>query len=259
MWNQGAEENIVTITSKDSGSPSPSDGSSSSADPGLGGGAIAGIVVGCIVAAILVASAIAFIILRRRRKRMSAGFAVAARAPEPDEAVLKGPVFNSPSRHGSTPDSSVPFSAADISASRSRSTAEYIRSGSGTIDESPTGGASTVELDGRDTLIRPDTELDGHEIQQKQPLPPVAENPASVYELPGSGVVANNSKTVDGGTPSTARSSPSREGRAGGSDSPPSPLTSTVSRSWGLPRHSVADSELVSPDTPIRRNGGGPF
>ncbi|KAK3986840.1 aspartic peptidase domain-containing protein [Cladorrhinum sp. PSN332] len=266
-WDQGAQENIVTITSKDSPDShlSPSDPSSG----GLSSGAIAGIAVGSVAAAALLAAAVAFIILRKRRKWIGKGFAVAKQDPLPDESVLKGPVFNSDSfRRGSTPagSSSAPFSAADISASRTNdsgiSSTAHSRSGSGV---SPRSGAAAVvvapdtigkaaELDGQDTLVKPNTELDGHEIQK--PLPPVAESPAGVFELPAS--------------PNAIQ--PGRQGgilgvqeAAGGEHSPPSPLTSTMetgsssARGFGRQRQSLASSEMVSPDTPTHRHGDRPF
>ncbi|KAK4151233.1 acid protease [Chaetomidium leptoderma] len=242
VWNQGAQENIVTITSKDSDSASSGDGtSSSSGDSGLSGGAIAGIVVGCVAGAILVVAVIAVITLRKRRKWIGTGFAVAARHPPADESVLKGPVFNSPSTRaasGSTPDSSVPFSAADISANRS--TTEYARPASDRVGESA-ANSSTTELDASGTQVKPDIELDGNEIHG--PLPPVAENSgAGPYELPGSAVVVGGgggrNAELDRG-PSPASSSPSGDAGERGNESPPSPLTSTLDRNPVFGRDSL--------------------
>lgn len=258
MWNQGAQENIVTITSKDSPHPDPS---SSSKGSKLGGGAIAGIVIGSILVAALIAAAMAFFILRKRRKWIGKGFAVARKDPEPDESILKGPVFNSPSfRRESTPgggSSSVPYSAADISATRTNesgvSTVDHSRSGSGTSPHGAaaavanTGSGGAAELDGRDTLIKPKTELDGNEIQK--PLPPVAENPVGVFELPGSSSLSPGPGPAAGQRQSVA-----------GSRSTPSPMTSTADRRGsGWQRKSMANSELVSPDTPTHPHGERPF
>jgi hypothetical protein len=257
VWNEGAQENIVTIPSKDDPSAGtgggPSDPSSSNSS-GLSGGAIAGIVIS-VVLGILLAVAATIVLLRKRRKWLAAGFADAAAARnhdslQPDESVLKGPIFNSPSfRHGSnstTQDGSVPYSADDISGGRgSRSTAEYNRRpGSGTAhSESPAagtgaGGASTPELD-------------GNEIQK--PLPPVIESPlGGVYELPATpAAVDDSARRREMGLnshrpPSTVASSVSRDEGEGGSSGP------------GL-RDSVADSALVSPDTPVHRRSGRPF
>ncbi|KAK4239380.1 acid protease [Achaetomium macrosporum] len=232
-WNQGATESIFTITPKDSNSGESGDGSSSSSGhSGLSAGAIAGIVVACVVVALIVGTVL---ILRYRRKWLSKGFAIAAKDPPPDESVLKGPVFNSPSaRHDSTPDSSVPFSAADVSATRSRSTVGHARPASSGLRDSSIANCSTPELDGHDTLVRPDTELDGNEIQG--PLPRVAENPGGLYELPGSEPVAdgnhhnNRSKAEVNRVSSPAPLSPSSPSADARKHSPPSPLTATTDR-----------------------------
>lgn len=178
------------MSSSGGNSTDPSGGAAAS-DPhsGLSKGAIAGIVVACVVVGLLAAAAIAFFILRKRRKWINKGFNVAKTEPaEPDMAVLHGPVFNSESNYGphSTPDSTAPILHA-----HSRSPAEYTRNGSTIAGSTParsvtTGdneqvSGSTVELDGRDTHVRPNTELDGREIH------PIAENPG-VYELPGTEV-----------------------------------------------------------------------
>ncbi|KAK4161346.1 aspartic peptidase domain-containing protein [Cladorrhinum sp. PSN259] len=264
-WNQGAKENIVAITSKDD----PSSGLSPSDDPAkkkLGGGVIAGIVIGSIVGVALIATAIAFCILRKRREWIGKGFAVARTDHQPDESVLKGPVFNSDSfRRGSTPtnSASVPYSAADISASRTNesgvSTADHSRSGSGVSPRSGAAAAAAVattmpavavnggkaaELDGQDTLIKPDTELDGSEIQR--PLPSVAEDPAGVYELPASPNAIQ---------PGAERSKHGILGAGDEQHSPPSPMTATMDTTGARAhRVSLANSVLVSPDTPTNRH-----
>ncbi|KAH6643379.1 aspartic peptidase domain-containing protein [Truncatella angustata] len=92
VWNEGAEENIVAITSKDSDESSGAGGDPSAHSSGsssLSGGAIAGIVVGVVVGILIVAAIIAFILRRRRRK-----VSYAASEPEPDESVLEGPEHN---------------------------------------------------------------------------------------------------------------------------------------------------------------------
>lgn len=257
VWNEGAQENIVTITSNggDSGagssstSPSSSSGSSHS-HKGLSGGAIAGIVVG-VVAAVLLAIGLAFCILRKRRKWLSQGFARTVATPEPDESVLKGPVFNSGTQSSATNTHSSPFSA-DAIAAPSRSTAEYSRSGADTpartvTNENSVAGGSTMELDGRDTHVRPDTELDGTEIR------PVAKNPG-VYELPGTEVAGEHGR--DDSTPSRAGSSPSNDSREGG-NSPPGTYVSTLGTTWEDARER-GNHELVSPSTPRHGHGHGP-
>lgn len=256
-WNEGAiaTPNIVTITSKDAAAdPGTSGSPSSPATPsgpkkGLGGGAIAGIVIGA-VAAVLLVIGLAFWLLRKRRKWMKQGFAKTSVTPEPDESVLKGPVFNSGTQSSATGTHSSPFSAADMSVP-ARSTAEYSRSGADTpartaTNEGSVAGGSTVELDGRDTHVRPHTELDGREIQ------PVAENPG-VYELPGTDVGDHSREAERDGTPSRAGSSPSNDSREGG-NSPPGTYVSTLGTTWE--RDERGNHELVSPTTP--RHGRGP-
>ena len=226
VWNEGADENIVAITSKDDPDGNnigdPDSGSSSSG--GLSGGQIAGIVVGCVIAFLLAAGALTLCILRKRRKWLKEGFSktVPTVPPEPDMAVLTGPVFNEKERgsvgdgrHGSESTAggtvatgSTPYSADDVTASGamlaagrgsgsgsgSRSTpSSGLRSGFGsqsTPGTTTTGNSDSVvegrnELDGR--VIKPDTELDGREVQ---PRPAgMGKTGHSVYELPGSGSV----------------------------------------------------------------------
>ena len=189
--------------------------------------------------------------------------------------------------NGGRASSSVPFSADDVSASRSRPTTadpEHSRSGSttaaasaGAVVVGATGETlnndGTVELDGNETAVRPGTELDGTVIQGPT-LAPVVENPSGVFELPGSAVsgagAAHEEERGRGGgggrnVPSTVGSLVSRDG---GDHSPPSPLTSTLDRNSTfavLPPPTHRDSmmsnggEVVSPDTPANRHGDRPF
>lgn len=219
---------------------------------------------------LLIIGAIAVFILRKRRKWLGKGFAIAGREPMTDESVLKGPVFNSLSRNDSTPESSVPFSADDISASRSRSTAENSRPASGlgsglgtsrmeeiTPSTVATTSGSPVELDGRATYLRPNSaEFNG--FGAVRPLPVVAESPGGLHELPGTGV------KTEGTTAIQPEQRPETEGREEDSHSPPSPMTSTMGGGNGNGhgegvRVSKADSELVSPDTAVFRHGERPF
>ncbi|KAK4187901.1 aspartic peptidase domain-containing protein [Podospora australis] len=288
VWNQGAQENIVAITSKDDpdGNGIDSDDAIPTGGSGLSTGAIAGIVVGAVVGVALIVAAVTLCILRKRRKWISAGFASAPKKPELDEGVLKGPVFNSPlfnssSRFGSTstPGNSAPYSAADISGAGSTPSngGHHSRSSSGAVpiaavpigadEASALAGASTVELDGQDTLVRPDTELDGKEVAK--PLPSVAEDSDGVFELPGTAAGADSgSRGVGFGgrkpankvnsSPSSVDSQPSTD-RERESHSPPSPMTSTVGPNWRPGRVSMVESELVSPSSPVHRHSGRPF
>lgn len=260
VWNEGADENIVTILSKDSdsatsgggdGGSGGGGGSSSSKRAHLGGGAIAGIVVGCIAAVLIVAGIAAFVILRKRRKWMRRGYAVAAPKPAPDESVLKGPVFNS---NPHSTDHSTPFSAADVSAPRS--TAEYSRS----TADSPArpfavaagaGGGSTPELDGHDTHVRPNAELDGREVNGLGQEPhPTARNPG-VYELPGSEVAGGNERPAEPNREiSTVGDLPSFGEREPVDGSPPSPYVSTLGTNSAVDERE--HNGLVSPTTPVQ-------
>jgi hypothetical protein len=247
VWNEGAVENIITITSNDSstatggggeGGGSGSGNATSSKSAHLGSGAIAGIVVGCVVTGILTIGALALLILRKRRKWMKAGYAVAAPKIEPDKSVLDGPVFNSAP---AATDTSTPFSADDISAPRP--TAEYSRSAtdslavSGAIGSHATG-ESTPELDGRHIPLN--TKLDGREITAGSAYL-VVQNPA-VYELHGSEVEGKISRVGE---------LPSFGERQEGNDSPPSPDVSTVGINSAVDKRE--HSALVSPMTPVQR------
>lgn len=268
VWNEGADENIVTILSKDSGSATSGGGdgngdgsgggdSSSSKSSHLGSGAIAGIVVGSIAAVLLIIGIAVFVILRKRRKWMKKGYAVAAPRAEPDESVLKGPVFNS-NTHST--DHSTPFSAADVSAPRS--TAEYSRSNA----DSPAAplavaagaaGGSTPELDGRETHVRPNAELDGTEVNGSgEPIHPVARNPG-VYELPGSEVAGETERPAEPNREiSTVGALPSFGERGPVDGSPPSPYVSTLGTNSDIDEREHND--LISPTTPVQ-HGARPY
>ncbi|KAK3326079.1 aspartic peptidase domain-containing protein [Apodospora peruviana] len=284
VWNEGAKQNIVAITSTDS----PADGGSSPADPShksssLSGGTIAGIVVGAVVGAILLGLVIAFIFLRKRRKWMKRGFAIAApkhRSDEPDVSMLNGPVFNSMQR-SSTAEGSTPMSGADLFAvpsstidsshpSHSRGPSSNPSPGmpiGAGISENTTGERSAsapAEVDGHDTAIKPSTELDGTEIR------PHAKNDG-VYELPGTAVAGPGNRPMPDRNISTVGELPSFGGPRGsvqqyygggpaGSDSPPSPLVSAVGSEISNPGAREDGSEqLVSPSSPTRNSTARPF
>ncbi|KAI0483276.1 acid protease [Xylariaceae sp. FL0804] len=108
-WVEGAAENIVTIPSStddsscysspggcpssssggDSGSSGSGSGSKSSSSSKLGGGAIAGIVIGSLAGVALLAGLVFLLVRRQRKKRSFVGS-----DPEPDMAVMTGPVHN---------------------------------------------------------------------------------------------------------------------------------------------------------------------
>lgn len=247
-WNEGATENIVTITSTDSNATTGG-GSSSSSGSHLKGGALAGVIVGCVVAGALIAAAVAFVVLRKRRQWIKKGFSVAGIKPEPDEAVLKGPVFNSD--HQPTDVHSTPVSAAAVSAPTSsmRQSATTSDSPAG-LPEGLVADASGSQLDSHGTLIGSRTELDGTELQRTNTnkTSPVAKNPG-VYELPGSQVGVGRFREVL--EPSSATSSSPLDNKSELTrDSPSSPLVSTLGSTWG--RDERADAGIVSPVSPVR-------
>jgi hypothetical protein len=96
-WDEDAEENIVTITSKDSdssacsGDACPSDGGNSDDYSSLSKGAVAGIAIAALVGVVILAAVLLFFIRRQRQKTASK-----ASLPETDESVLSGPVHNAP-------------------------------------------------------------------------------------------------------------------------------------------------------------------
>lgn len=216
-WNQGAEENIITIPAKDSTddcTDCSSSGDSSGSSTGssrLSGGAIAGIVVGAVLL-VLIAGVAAFFILRQRKKA-----AYAASDPEVDDSVLKGPVHNSNPRTAANSPAKVAVAS-----------------------------ENGQELDGQDTQVRPDTEMDGasqqiYQLHGDSTAPP-SEEPV-YYELPGEAVATAN------GQHSTVGTLPSRSGRDDGS-----PMVSTLdSNGWQDDRWE-ASSDLVSPTTPVQHS-----
>ncbi|KAJ5670406.1 uncharacterized protein N7477_005769 [Penicillium maclennaniae] len=94
-WDENAQENIVTITSKDSdssacsGNGCSSGGSSSNDSSPLSQGAVAGIAIAALVGVAILAAVLFFFIRRQRQKA-----AYKATPPEPDVSVLSGPVHN---------------------------------------------------------------------------------------------------------------------------------------------------------------------
>jgi len=217
----------------------------------LSGGTIAGIVVGCVLAVALVAAAIAFCILRKRRKWMRAGFAAVDKAPEPDTSVLEGPVFNSGGRT-STAAGSTPMSAAAVSAARSTGERSSFGGAAVAASTSPPKPVSVVdgnaELDGRDTQVEPDNELAGTAVN------PIARNPG-VYELPATPAAEGESAEAQMERAHSTLGNLPTHGEIGGvHDSPPSPYVSTMGSAWGQDDRAGPD-HLVSPDTPVRRQG----
>ncbi|KAJ1323550.1 saccharopepsin [Microdochium nivale] len=102
-WREGAEEDIITIPSREGNMGADgSGGNNDNNKPGLSTGQIAGIAVGSVVAGLLILASIAFCVLRQRRRWIGAGFAVADDSKSKkmrekrghQDSVLDGPVFN---------------------------------------------------------------------------------------------------------------------------------------------------------------------
>ncbi|KAI0009995.1 acid protease [Xylariaceae sp. FL0662B] len=234
-WVEGAEENIVTIPSRDSNSGS----SSTTGGSSLSGGAIAGIVVGAVIAALIVGAAIALIV-RRRRKR--AAYAVSE--PQPDMSVITGPVHNAPP----TPAAKY-YSPETVGNSTNESDSK--RNGGSVADQN---GHDSNSPDTHNT--GPDTELDGNSQQIFQlhgDSRPQPHNEAPIYyELGGSEVGRAASDRV-----STAGTSSSPDKREKG-DEPPSPFVSTLGTLGWQGDRGDASSDLVSPTTPVHSGSRAP-
>ncbi|KAI3321647.1 acid protease [Xylariaceae sp. AK1471] len=251
-WVEGAEENIVTIPSKDPGKGS---GSSTSA-PGsksLGGGAIAGIVVGAVLGAILVVAAIIFLIRRQRKKAT-----FAAHEPEPDMAVITGPVYN----HNSTRTGKY-YSPDTIGTSTNAGSSVGNRDSPGqrsgvTNGDSIAGENGQPELDGEETQVEAAAIRSGEDEPQVhqldgEPIPPGKESTPVYHELAGKEVT----KPEQPDAVSTVGSLPSRVEREEGDDHLDSPFVSTLGSMGWQDERADASSDLVSPTTSIRHQHNG--
>ncbi|KAI0552412.1 aspartic peptidase domain-containing protein [Xylaria curta] len=242
-WVAGAQENIITIPSKDSGQSTGGGPSSNSGGKSLSGGAIAGIVIGAVVAALLIAAAIIYLIRRQRKKK-----AYAAQDPVTDMAVITGPVHNHPSQR-----TGKYYSPDTVGTSTDAAGSEDNRGtlGGSNNGESIAGGSSQQELDGEDTQVAQiaATGDDGSQArpsraEMKQP----EREPEPIYhELAGTEV----SKPELDAAPNLGGLLPRVE-REEGDDHLDSPFVSTLgSTGWQDKR---ADAELVSPTTPVRHS-----
>ncbi|KAI8632871.1 acid protease [Xylariaceae sp. FL1651] len=245
-WVEGAEQNIVTITSKDSCSSSTNGCSSTPGkNSSLGGGAIAGIVIGAVLGALLLIAAIVYIIRRQRKK---AEFA--APEPEPDMAVITGPVHNhrstrstkyySPEAVGSSPDSGITERTGDSNG---------VSNAVSTVDEQ-----GEQELDGEGTQIAPTTRPTGetspvYQLHGDSRAPSSKQAPV-YHELGG--------REIDRTEPdqaSTVGTLPSREERERGDDHLDSPFVSTLGSSGWQNERSDTEPDPVSAVTPVHREG----
>ncbi|KAJ5306853.1 hypothetical protein N7508_005868 [Penicillium antarcticum] len=175
-WDEDAEEDIVTITSKDSdssacsGDACPSTGGNPDDSSTLSNGSVAGIAIAALVGVAILA-AVLFFFIRRQRQKMSSK----ASLPETDESVLSGPVHNAPPPPPTEPsDDSAPqsrFWSPDAILSGISDSNNGQSSGSGgngnheqSVDE------NGMELDGHGTQIQPVYhELGGTEVSKTAP------------------------------------------------------------------------------------------
>lgn len=246
-WVEGAEENIVTISSKDSDSTSssPPGDSGSGSGSSLSGGAIAGIVIGAIIGALIIAAIIVLVIRRQRKK---ASYAISE--PEPDVAVITGPV------HNGTPALGTKYYSPE-SVGTNTNTSNGDSNGGRVTGQSGQSGQSGQNSNGQDTHNTTDTEeLDGDAQQIYQlhgeSLAPPANNEAPVYhELGGSPVKKTESEPV-----SAVDTTPSPD-RRGRSEEPPSPYVSTLGTMGWEDERGDASSDLVSPTTPVHHGKRG--
>ena len=261
-WEEGVDEDVVTITSKDadsSGSGDDGGGNKASGSNGsshLSGGTIAGIVIGSIAAAALIIGAVLIVLLRKRRKWMKAGYKVGAAPREISESILNGPVFNSNPQ--TSPDGS-PMSPADVSglsSSVERNTSSAVTSTTApAVFSERTGGSSTPELDGADTHVTPSLEADSREVSytgtsKVQPMMEVPEH-SRVHELPGSEVGPGMKPrgALLGRSPLHMSNVPASEDpikEVPEESPPPSPGVSTWVSDWA----DNGDSAMISPVTP---------
>ncbi|KAJ5123271.1 hypothetical protein N7448_009368 [Penicillium atrosanguineum] len=182
-WNENAEEDIVTITSKDSDSAACSGNGCSSGGTGsddsspLSHGAVAGIAIAALVGVAILAAVLLFFIRRQRQK-----MAYKATPPEPDVSVLSGPVHNAPPPPEPS-DDSVPqsrfWSPDAILSGVSNSNNGQSSSSGGNYEQSV--DENGLELDGDGTEIQPVYhELAGREVQ-KTGLEPVMQPSRTPY------------------------------------------------------------------------------
>ncbi|KAI0161206.1 acid protease [Xylariaceae sp. FL1272] len=235
-WQEGAESTIVTIPPNDGGDDSGSSGSSSSqkSSSGLGGGAIAGIVIGSILGALLIGAIVIFC-LRRQRKKSE----LVASGPEPDMAVITGPVHNlraEPStRTGKF------YSPETLGTSTGAANSENIAESS-----RGSNGASQQELDAEETEIQPPTELDATDTPEGASVP---DKSPTYHELGGTEIAkTDNDQTSTLGVLPTV--SPTYNRREPDEASLDSPFVSTLGTMGWQGEEGDRSSDLISPVTP---------
>lgn len=197
----------------------------------MGGGAIAGIVIGAVIGAILLVAAIIFLIRRQRKKR-----AYAAHDPAPDMAVMTGPVHN----HNSTRTGKY-FSPETLGTSTNAGSSMDNREtlGESNTGESAAAGSSQQELDGESTQIH----------QLPRDVSPSNREPTPIYhELGGTELTKQEPETA-----SHVGELPAHAERDEGPDHLDSPFVSTLGSTGWEDRREEGSSDLVSPTSPVRR------
>lgn len=182
-WDENAEEDIVTITSKDSDSStcsgntctsSASSSNSSDNSSSLSRGAVAGIAIAALVGVAILAVVLFFFIRRQHQKTANR-----ATSPQPGMSEYFGPIHND---HSLGP--SVPSDPSDPSAAQATFWSPDVIFGG--VSDSNNGASSSsggnheqsvednhMELDGHGTQVQPVYhELAGSEVEKTRPGPP---------------------------------------------------------------------------------------
>ncbi|KAI1266371.1 acid protease [Xylariaceae sp. FL1019] len=236
-WQEGAESTIVTIPANDGSDSSDSSGSSGSdsshkSSSGLGGGAIAGIVIGSIAGALLI-GAIILICLRRQRKKSE----FVAPGPEPDMDVITGPIHNL--RAAPSSRTGKHYSPETLGTSTGAANSERIAESSG-----GSNGASQQELDAEETEVQPPTELDANDAHEEVVVP---HKSPTYHELGGKEIAKpdNDQASTLGALPTHSRGEEESEGTLD------SPFVSTLGTTGWQGEEDDRSSDLISPVTPV--------
>jgi len=200
------------------------------------------------VVGVLLIGALILYFIRRQRKKTK----FAAREPEPDMDVLRGPVYN----HTSTRTGKY-FSPDTVGTSTDAGTSEHVSRVSpivtigGSHGESALGEGGEQELDGEDTQIGPgftrstEEEPQVHQLHGESSQP--EREPTPIYhELAGKEVTRSEHDAV-----STVGTLPSRADREEGDDHLDSPFVSTLGSMGWQDEGADASSDIVSPTTPV--------
>lgn len=252
-WVAGAEENIVTIPSKDScdagdGCP-PGSGGKGDNNGGLNGGAIAGIVIGAVVAAIIICAVILYMIRRQRKKKV-----YAAQEPEADMAVITGPVHNhhstrtgkyySPDTIGTSTDAGGSEDNRDFRAVSTNETSSAAESGRQELDGQGTEVGQTTTTSG-------EIESQGHQVHGEEEMPSDSQATPVYHELGGKEIAKAESGVGESSIGGNMGGPPLSAERKQGDDHLDSPFVSTLGSTGWDDRREDGSPDLVSPTTPV--------